>query len=109
MDVAGTDKPSDANGAGPSARDRTGLFYLPPTAQRAAIAAVAYRQDRHQKLLDARRTQRDRLTWLSRSASSAASEDSERPRSRTPFVTGKRDSSNALPSSSSSLRVLICV
>ncbi len=35
---------------------RTGLFYLPPAAQRAAIAAAAHPQDRHQKLLDARRT-----------------------------------------------------
>src|SRR5205823_1759423 len=40
------------------------------------------------------------------SASSAESEDMEMPRSRMPLATGKRGSSKALPSSSSSPRVL---
>jgi hypothetical protein len=38
MGMAGADEPSDANGAGPSARGRTGLYYLPPPAQRSQPA-----------------------------------------------------------------------
>jgi len=48
------------------------------------------------------------MTWRSGSASSSASVDNETPRRRTPFVMGNSGSSSALPSSSSSPRVVIC-
>jgi len=40
MGMAGADEPSDANGAGPTALGSNGTVHLPPTVQRAAIAAA---------------------------------------------------------------------